>query len=370
MLCRRSTRIGKRNQLTDIPVTIKVLEKINKSKHNRSDTFKETCSDKSLSSIKKRKTKSIFSIDAITEQPRITSYNAENEPRCKQNLSSVETIADEENGSGSLEKSSENYPKTLIQEALASKSLIEEANAYLIQVEPKLKPIIEQNFCHLFSPEGLLQEVEPFAALTNSIISQQVSSAAAKSIKRKFISLFNRDNIDETKHSFPTPSLVSAFSIETLKTAGLTQRKAEYIKGLASKFENGELNKAMLFSASFDEIFDKLIKIRGLGKWSIEMFACFCLKRIDIFSTQDIGIQRGMAILLGRDVAKLRKTKGKWRYITEKEMEEMANKFRPYRYAFLPINSLPCFQKFRITTMHTYTYTLPLGVFSCGILGE
>lgn len=334
MLCRRSIRIGKRNQLIDIPVT---TDKANKSKHNRSDNFKETCNDESQSDTKRRRSRRTISIDAVVERPKITYDNAEKKPnlkRCNQNFGPIETTADDENGLSSAKKSLENVPKPVIQEVLASESLIEKANAYLIQVEPKLKPIIEKNFCHIFSPEGLSQEVEPFAALTNSIISQQVSSAAAKSIKKKFISLFNRGNGDLINNSFPTPSLVSASSIETLKTAGLTQRKAEYIKGLAAKFDSGELNKAMLFSASYDEIFNTLIKIRGLGKWSIEMFACFCLKRTDIFSTQDIGIQRGMAILLGRNVAELRKTSGKWRYITEKEMEDMANKFRPYRYAF------------------------------------
>ncbi|RKF62027.1 DNA-3-methyladenine glycosylase [Erysiphe neolycopersici] len=338
MLCRRSNRIEKRNQLTYIPVTNQVLEKVNKIKHNRSETFNKSCIDDVQSKTKRRRTNSSVSIDAVLEHPQITCYNAKNKARLtrsKQNFSSVETTNDEETGSSSLKRGLVKFTKTSIKEVSASKSLIEEANEYLIQVEPKLKPIIEQNFCQLFSPEGLLQEVEPFAALTNSIISQQVSSAAAKSIKKKFISLFNRDNIDATKYLFPTPSLVSASSIETLKTAGLTQRKAEYIKGLAAKFDSGELNKAMLFSASYDDIFSTLIKIRGLGKWSIEMFACFCLKKTDIFSTQDIGIQRGMAILLGRDVAKLKKMSGKWRYITEKEMEEMANRFKPYRSIFM-----------------------------------
>jgi DNA-3-methyladenine glycosylase II len=62
------------------------------------------------------------------------------------------------------------------------------------------------------------------------------------------------------------------------------------------------------------------------------MFACFSLKRMDVFSTGDLGVQRGMAALAGRDVAKLKNGgKGKWKYMSEKEMEETAEKFKPYR---------------------------------------
>lgn len=68
------------------------------------------------------------------------------------------------------------------------------------------------------------------------------------------------------------------------------------------------------------------------------MFACFALKRLDVFSTGDLGVQRGMAALVGRDVEKLKKAGkgakggGKWKYMSEKEMEEMAEKFSPYRW--------------------------------------
>jgi len=90
----------------------------------------------------------------------------------------------------------------------------------------------------------------------------------------------------------------------------------------------------MLFEASYEEVLEKLTKVRGLGKWSVEMFACFGLKRLDVFSTGDLAVQRGMAVLMGKDVNKLKAkgAKNKWKYLSEKEMEEMAEKFRPYRY--------------------------------------
>ncbi|KAH9223587.1 HhH-GPD superfamily base excision DNA repair protein [Leptodontidium sp. 2 PMI_412] len=217
-----------------------------------------------------------------------------------------------------------------------SGNILEEAVAHLIQVEPKLKPVIEKHPCHMFSPEGLAEEIDPFMSLTSGIISQQVSGAAAKSIKAKFVALFNPDQPNSTLHKFPTPSQVCSSKIEILRAAGLSQRKAEYVLGLAEKFHRGELTTSMLFTASYEEVLEELIKVRGLGKWSVEMFACFGLKRMDVFSTGDLGVQRGMAVLAGKNVSKLKAGKGgKWKYMGEKEMEEMAEKFRPYRSLFM-----------------------------------
>lgn len=90
---------------------------------------------------------------------------------------------------------------------------------------------------------------------------------------------------------FPLPEEVAKCDIPTLRTAGLSQRKAEYVKGLAEKFASGELSVQMLARASDEELFEKLVAVRGLGKWSVEMFAVFALKRIDIFATGDLGVQ-------------------------------------------------------------------------------
>jgi DNA-3-methyladenine glycosylase II len=121
-----------------------------------------------------------------------------------------------------------------------------------------------------------------------------VSGAAARSIKDKFVALFNRgnDGQDPAKpRRFPTPEEVIQCDLATLRTAGLSQRKAEYIHGLSQKFSTGELSARMLLNASDEELMEKLIAVRGLGRWSVEMFACFALKRIDVFSTGDLGVQ-------------------------------------------------------------------------------
>lgn len=119
----------------------------------------------------------------------------------------------------------------------------------------------------------------------------QVSGAAAKSIKNKFVALFNQETTDDTQMTFPTPSKVAETSLEVLRTAGLSHRKAEYIQGLAQKFSSGDLTTEFLMKAPYEEVFEKLVAVRGLGAWSVEMFACFGLKRLDVFSTGDLGVQ-------------------------------------------------------------------------------
>lgn len=120
------------------------------------------------------------------------------------------------------------------------------------------------------------------------------------------------------------------------------------MQGLAEKFAAGELSAEMLVRASDEEVLEKLVAVRGLGRWSVEMFSCFALKRyvfdynaglglvnesrMDVFSTGDLGVQRGMAAYMGRDVAKLKGKGGKWKYMSEKDMLEISERFAPYRY--------------------------------------
>lgn len=93
----------------------------------------------------------------------------------------------------------------------------------------------------------------------------------------------------------------------------------------------------MLMKASDEEVMEKLIAVRGLGKWSVEMFACFGLKRLDILSTGDLGVQRGMAAFFGKDIKKLKASGGgkKWKYMSEQDMLDKSAPFAPYRSLFM-----------------------------------
>lgn len=222
-----------------------------------------------------------------------------------------------------------------VRSTTTTKCLLDEACAHLISADPtgKLKAVIDKHQCRVFAPEGLAETIDPFRSLASGIMAQQVSGAAAKSIKNKFIGLFPAESCPT---GFPHPELVCETSLPRLREAGLSQRKAEYIQGLAQKFHDRELTVKMLMNGSDEEVMEKLVAVRGLGKWSVEMFMCFGLKRMDVFSTGDLGVQRGMAAYVGRDVGKLKaKGGGKWKYMSEKEMVEVAEKFSPYRSLFM-----------------------------------
>ena len=212
-------------------------------------------------------------------------------------------------------------------------ALLETACTHLLTVDPSLKSLIEKHHCRVFSPEGLSEEIDPFRSLSSGIMAQQVSGAAASSIKKKFINLFPPE---QCPTGFPPPALVAQQTIPRLREAGLSQRKAEYIQGLASQFASGDLTASFLLDAPDEDVMKKLVAVRGLGAWSVEMFMCFALKRMDVFSTGDLGVQRGMAAYVGKDVKKLKaKGGGKWKYMSEKDMLETAEKFRPYRSLFM-----------------------------------
>ena len=131
-----------------------------------------------------------------------------------------------------------------------------------------MKPLIERYHCKLFSPEGLAEVIDPFESLCSGIMSQQVSGAAANSIKNKFIALFQQTPDDpkvstlSVGKAFPKPSQVVTCSIPFLRTAGLSERKAEYIQGLAEKFHCEDLTAKMLMKASDEEVLEKLVSLR------------------------------------------------------------------------------------------------------------
>ncbi len=227
----------------------------------------------------------------------------------------------------------EESPSKSGRQPTTTKCMLDDACAHLVKVDPKLKTVVDQHQCRVFSPEGLAETIDPFRSLASGIMAQQVSGAAARSIKNKFIALYPPEGCP---NGFPPVSLVCKTAIAKLREAGLSERKAEYIQGLAQKFHDRELTVEMLMNGSDEEVMEKLVAVRGLGRWSVEMFMCFGLKRMDVFSTGDLGVQRGMAAYVGRDVAKLKaKGGGKWKYMSEKDMIETSEKFRPYRSLFM-----------------------------------
>ena len=107
---------------------------------------------------------------------------------------------------------------------------------------------------------------------------------------------------------------------QKLRSVGLSNRKAEYIKSIAEFFNVNSYNLNDFSKMKNDDIFNKLINIRGVGPWTIDMFLIFTLHRLDIFPSLDLGVQKGFSIFYNSK-----------KLYSPKSMLKEANKWRPYR---------------------------------------
>ncbi|EGG07592.1 uncharacterized protein MELLADRAFT_43085 [Melampsora larici-populina 98AG31] len=177
---------------------------------------------------------------------------------------------------------------------------LEDAKSHLIKVDRRFKLLFESLPCKPFESSQLNAKPEPFQSLCKSILGQQVSWLAARSITHKFVRLFfpelpeKADDLDPSDSSFPTPSQVSTCSMERLRSAGASQRKAEYLLDLSNRFVNGQLSSEKLLAMNPDEIMEELCAVRGIGRWTVEMFLIFTVKHPNILPVSDLGIQKGL----------------------------------------------------------------------------
>jgi DNA-3-methyladenine glycosylase II len=153
---------------------------------------------------------------------------------------------------------------------------------------------------------------DPYEALARAICGQQLSTKAAASIWAKVIGVFG----DRT----PTPGEVIEADPQELRDAGLSWAKVSYFRDLAEHVEDGEMDLERLPQLPDDQVIEELTAIKGIGRWTAEMFLIFHLGRPDVLSTGDLGIRRGAQIAYG--LAELPKPD---------ELERMAEPWRPHR---------------------------------------
>jgi len=160
--------------------------------------------------------------------------------------------------------------------------------AFHLQAEdPRIKSLSAAD-PHMGTLISLIGEVktntqEPhFASIARSIISQQISVKAATTIRSRVIELAGE----------LSPAALSAQSDENLRTAGLSTSKVAYIRDLCQKVQSGEVDLEQLHELSDEDAAAKLVSIKGIGKWTAEMFLIFGLGRENIISTGDAGLQR------------------------------------------------------------------------------
>lgn len=187
----------------------------------------------------------------------------------------------------------------------------DEAVDFLSQVDPVMAGLI-----HRAGPFDIeIREIhDPFQTLMRSITFQQLSGKAAETIYGRLIALFGDERL-------PSPVQVLEVPHDDLRSAGLSNAKALAIKDLAAKTIEGLVpNLAAMHEMDDSEIIDRLVAVRGIGPWTVQMLLIFRLGRADVFPVHDLGVRKGYT-----------QTYGLKELITPKALEEAGELWRPYR---------------------------------------
>jgi 3-methyladenine DNA glycosylase/8-oxoguanine DNA glycosylase len=156
--------------------------------------------------------------------------------------------------------------------------------------------------------------VRPFDALAESIAYQQLNGKAAATIWGRVRALY-------PKRKWLDPELVLKTPDEFLRGCGLSRSKTAALKDLAARTIDGTVpTRRELVRMTDEEIIERLTKVRGIGRWTVEMLLLFELGRLDVWPVADYGVQKGFA-----------KTFGRRKLPTPKQFEKIGEKWRPYR---------------------------------------
>jgi DNA-3-methyladenine glycosylase II len=183
------------------------------------------------------------------------------------------------------------------------------AQRLLARRDPVLRDLMRRHgTCGL----ARVQHEDPFKALVHAIVSQQLSSKAAATILRRFDGLF--------PGGLPTPVAVAQRTDEELRAVGISRQKLGYVRDLCRTVDEGALDLDGLTALADDEVIAALTRVKGIGRWTAEMFLMFRLHRPDVFPMDDLGIVNAIV-----RAYRLRKTP------TRARLEKLAERWRPYR---------------------------------------
>jgi DNA-3-methyladenine glycosylase II len=179
---------------------------------------------------------------------------------------------------------------------------------HLKRVDPLLAEVIETvGPCKM----QLRTEGTHYEALVRSIVFQQLSGKAASTILARFHALYPENT--------PTPAAVIATSDEMLRSAGLSRQKIGYLRDLSLKVSNGELPLDHVDGLADDDLIAHLVQVKGIGRWTAQMFLMFRLGRPDILPELDLGIQNA-----------IKKLHRKRKRPTPKDVKKIGAKWSPH----------------------------------------
>lgn len=176
----------------------------------------------------------------------------------------------------------------------------------------RVDPVLYSACLKINSPITLSASATQFFDLCKSIIYQQLSVKAGKTILERFMDLFPKKQI--------SPENLLNIKDEKVRTAGISSQKIKYLKDLAQKIINSEIVFKKLRDENEEIIIEKLTKVKGIGQWTAEMFLMFSLGRPDVFSGGDLGLRNA--------IQKIYNLKNR---PSIKEAEKIAEKWTPYR---------------------------------------
>lgn len=183
------------------------------------------------------------------------------------------------------------------------------ATRLLARRDPVIRDLIRR-----YGPCGMAaaQRADHFSAIVKAITSQQLSVKASKTIYQRIAQTFPADT--------PTPEGFTAITDEQLRSAGLSRQKIVYVRDLCAKVIDGTLPLDALSAMDDEAAIEAITKVKGLGRWSAEMFLMFRLHRPDVMPVDDLGIVNAMMRAYG-----LRKKP------KAKRMLQISEAWRPYR---------------------------------------
>jgi len=185
------------------------------------------------------------------------------------------------------------------------------AHQHLSASDPRMATLITRSRRYDIAP---LVSIRPFDALAESIAYQQLSGRAAAAIWSRVRALYPKGKRLDPQKILATPD-------DTFRAAGLSRAKIAALKDLAAKTIDGTVPSARALSRmSDDEIVARLITVRGIGRWTVEMLLLFDLGRPDVWPVHDYGVRKGFA-----------KTFGRRKLPTPKELMKFGERWRPYR---------------------------------------
>ena len=164
----------------------------------------------------------------------------------------------------------------------------DEACRHLAKRDRVMKKLIPQ-----FGEARLQGRTDAFTTLARSIIGQQISVKAAQSVWDKFAAAVTAVNAGEAP-TLLQPADVLSKPPELLRSAGLSARKVEYVTDLAQHFEAGSVHVTEWMQMDDEAIIDELVAIRGIGRWTAEMFLIFHLMRPNVMPLDDVGLMKGI----------------------------------------------------------------------------